>query len=125
MDAVLGVLFRWIHITSVVILVGGVFHAGFIARSFAARFRPWLWISMAAILGSGLYNLLTKHDLPPGYHMWFGIKMLLVLHIFVAGALLAARPVDEAKRLRWMGGVAFSGLAVLLISAWLRWMTLS
>ena len=65
-----------------------------------------------------------KPALPPGYHMWFGIKMLLVLHIFVVGFLLTTPSGDDAKLRRWMGGIVYSGLAVILISSWLRWMFL-
>jgi hypothetical protein len=50
--------------------------------------------------------------------MWFGIKILLALHVF-AGAILATRS-DDAKSLRRMTGVIISGLAVLLVAAYLR-----
>jgi len=125
MDLVLGVLVRWLHIAPVVILIGGIFYARYFARSFAPGFRPWVWGSTAAILCSGIYNLLTKEGLPPMYHMWFGIKMLLVLHIVVVGLLITTNAVDDAKRLRLMSGVTISGLVVFLLSAYLRWISLS
>ena len=125
MDTVLGVLFRWVHLASVAILIGGVIYARFFAGSFAPRFRPWIWTATLTILGSGLYNLLTKGSFPPGYHMWFGIKMLLVLHVFVVGLLITSNAIEDAKRLRMMTGIAASGVVVMLISAYLRWISLA
>jgi hypothetical protein len=125
MDALPVVLFRWLHTASVVILIGGIFYARFFAGSFAPRFRPWIWITTVAILGSGLYNLLTKEAIPPAYHMWFGIKMLLVLHIFVVGLLITTRAIDDTKRLRMMSGIAASGFVVVMLSAYLRWISLT
>jgi hypothetical protein len=57
--------------------------------------------------------------------MWFGIKMLLVLHIFVTGVLLATPSGDEAKRRRWMTSIVYSGLAIFGVSSWLRWISIS
>ncbi len=124
-NAVLAVILRWVHITSVVTLLGGILYARFIAGSLAPRFRPWIFGAMAALIGSGLYNLLTKESLPAGYHMWFGIKMLLVLHVFAVGLMISTPAVDDKKRLRMMTGIAFSGLAILLLSAWLRALSLA
>ena len=125
MDALPVVLFRWIHVASVVILLGGIFYARFFAGGLAPCFRPWIWTTTVTILGSGLYNLLTKENLPPGYHMWFGIKMLLVLHIFGVGLMMTTKAFDDAKRSRMMTGVVISGSIVLLLSSYLRWLSLS
>ena len=77
---VLGVFMRWVHIISVVILIGGLFYARGIGTTISPWFRPKIWIGLGGILVSGTYNLLTKSSVPPMYHMWFGIKMLLALH---------------------------------------------
>lgn len=124
--AVLGVLTRWIHISSVVVLIGGFFYARFVS-AWAAKFRPVILTAMVTLLGSGLYNFLTKPGYPPHYHVWFGIKMLLVLHVFAVGLLLAAGggdPAKDARRPRLMSGVVVSGFCIILISAWLRWISL-
>lgn len=123
METTTAVLIRWLHITSVVILIGGIFYARFAAGAYAERFRKWIWLTVPAILGSGLYNLLTKGDLPSRYHMVFGIKMLLVLHIFAVAILMTTRAAEE-KRVKLMTGVAISGLVVLLLSSYLRWISL-
>ena len=120
---VLGVLMRWIHITSVVILIGGIVYARYLC-SYSPRFRNWIYVTMAALLGSGLYNFLTKASYPPGYHMWFGIKMLLVLHIFATAVLVTMPTNDEGKRAKRMTSIAGAGIVVFLISAYLRWISL-
>ncbi len=119
---ILGVAIRWLHVTSFTVLIGGLFYATFFARSVAASFRPVLWLALATVTGSGLYNLLTKESLPDGYHMVFGIKMLFVLHILVVGILASTNAVDDTKRVRLLKGVALSGLFAILISAYLRGM---
>lgn len=139
MEAVLAVFSRWVHVVSAIFLLGGVLYARIVLagaaaaldeapraaldREAAARFRNWLLAAMAALLLSGLYNLLTKEALPKGYHMVFGIKMLLALHVFAVGLLLAKRDVPEEKRRRWMSGVVVSGLLIALLSAVLRRLT--
>jgi len=78
---------------------------------------------VCTILGSGLYNYLTKPSFPPGYHMWMGIKLLLVLHVLAATLLYAVSPGDEAKRNRRATGIIISGVAIVLISGWLRYLS--
>src|SRR6266852_2468679 len=132
--AVLGVCMRLIQITARVTLIGSVIYARFvlapalgsiaepgrstIAKQAVERFRPLLFTVLVTLLGSGLYNYLSKASYPPHYHMWIGIKFLLVLHIFAVSILYAMPDADEAKRNRWLKGMAISGLIVIAISAW-------
>jgi hypothetical protein len=55
--------------------------------------------------------------------MWFGIKMLLVLHIFATAIMITIPANNEGKRARRMTGMVYSGLIVFLISAYLRWIS--
>lgn len=123
MDLILSVLMRWLHISSVAVLLGGVVHARFGGQLVGEKFRGWLNGAMLGLLVSGIYNFLTKASFPKGYHMWFGIKMLLALHIFAVATLLARGAGDPAKQRRWATGVAISGFTVILISAVLRWLS--
>ena len=139
--AVLAVCMRWIHITSVVTLIGGFIYARFamapaiaalteterngVARRAANAFRPLMYTVLVTILGSGLYNYLTKPSYPPHYHMVIGIKFLFVLHIFAVSILYSMPNADESKRNRWLSGMVYSGLAIFAISAYLRWMSLA
>jgi hypothetical protein len=92
----------------------------------SGRFRPLLNAAMAGLLVSGLYNLLWRiGQLSTGYYVWFGIKMLLVAHIFAVGSLIvrppSGGPQDEGRRARQMTGMTVSGvLAVVIATVALR-----
>ena len=138
--AVFGVLLRWVHIASVVTLIGGFIYARFaLAPALASlppseraaaggvavsSFRPLMFFVLIAAIGSGIYNYSNKASYPPGYQMWFGIKMLLVLHIAAAAILYSVRPSNEAKRSRAALGIVISGVIVIAISAYLRYLSL-
>ena len=123
METTLAVLIRWLHITSVVVLIGGMFYARVAGAGYLERFRTWIYVTVPVLIGSGLYNLLTKGDLPVRYHMVFGVKMLLVLHIFAVALLMTTRAAED-RRPKLMTGVIASGLIVLLLSSYLRWISM-
>jgi uncharacterized membrane protein len=139
--AVLGVFMRFLHISSVVALIGGFIYARIavwpalasfgaaespaLMEAMAARFRGMLYILLSTTLVSGLYNYLTKSAYPPHYHMLIGIKFLFVLHIFAVAVLYSLPHADPAKRKRWLSGMAISGLIIIAISADLRWLSLN
>lgn len=136
LDIFLPVLARFIHIGSVIFLLGGVAYARQVLiptlntipeqmRAQAAtesqrRFRGTLYTLLVLIVCSGLYNFLAysgpRHT--SVYQMWFGIKFLLVLHILTTAILWSTSSFDKAKsRLLSM---TISGFIVVLISAYLR-----
>ena len=139
--AILAVLMRWIHIGSVITLLGGFLYSRFVlapalaalprvetrllGEETAARFRPFIVAVVCTLLGSGLYNYVTKSPVPPGYHMWMGIKLLLALHVFAAALLWARSGVDQAKRNRQATGIIISGVVIVMISGWLRYISLA
>jgi len=131
MDVILGLLMRWIHVVSAMIALGGLIYARWVQGpepapdAVAARFRPWAIAALAGLLGSGFYNFFTKGVYPPGYHMWFGIKFLLALHVLAVVLLLGLPGRTAAKRQRMMSGAVVSGLILVAISGWLRWITLN
>jgi uncharacterized membrane protein len=138
--AVLGVCTRWIHIASVVTLIGGFIYARFVLAPALATFPPsegeavgaaavrsfraLLYTVLVTVIGSGIYNFAAKASFPPGYQIWFGIKMLLVLHIAASAILYSVRESGQAKRNRTALSIAISGLAVVAISAYLRYLSL-
>lgn len=137
---IIGILMRWAHIASVVVLIGGIAYTRIVAmpilektegeerpailERLAARYRPLVYSAIAGIIVSGLYALFTHPGHTRYYHMWFGIKMLFALHVFAATVLAVksspATAIDEAKRKRRMTGVVVSGFLVILIAAYLR-----
>jgi uncharacterized membrane protein len=138
--AVLAVSMRWIHITSVVTLIGGFIFARFalapalatlnepqrgtLGKKVVDNFRPVLYTVLVTLIGSGLYNYLSKASYPPHYHMWIGIKFLFALHIFAVAVLYTVGEADEVKRNRWLSGMVVSGLIIIAISAYLRFISL-
>jgi preprotein translocase subunit SecG len=125
LSMILGLLMRWVHIMSVVLLIGGIFYARGVGAQLASSFTSKIYWLVAALVISGLYNFLTKGTYPPHYHMWFGIKMLLVLHALSMLILLTRPSIPDAKRARWMTSIMYSGSAIIAVSAVLRWLTLN
>ena len=123
---VLNVTMRWVHISSMAIVLGGLLFlwVGFaesdsaISARAASAYRPLFLTAAVLIVVSGIYNFLRKTGLPPAYHIVFGIKILLVLHVLTAG-FLATRS-SSPKRRRQAAGAAITGFAVLALSAVLR-----
>jgi uncharacterized membrane protein len=128
------VFMRWLHLTSMATLVGGMLFGRFVMTASesklaadareafgmraAAAYRPLVVAAIAALLVSGTYNLLTNPGHSMLYHTLLGIKLLLALHVF-AVALLVTRP-QNPRRARMMTGTVISGLIIVAISAYLR-----
>ncbi len=74
--------------------------------------------SIAGLVFSGVLNYLAMPGHSKLYHMLFGIKLLLALHVF-AVSILIVQP-NNPRRTRMATGTMISGLVILLISAWLR-----
>ncbi|HTT66148.1 MAG TPA: hypothetical protein VMG35_30065 [Bryobacteraceae bacterium] len=130
----LGILMRWLHIASVVTLIGGMLYGWLVlvpasaALAAEARktltgraaelYRPLVFGAIGALLLSGAYNLATN----PGHHLRYyillSLKLLLVAHVFAVGIVLVTKNPEHRGRL--FGGAAISGLLIILISAYLR-----
>jgi uncharacterized membrane protein len=131
---ILTTLMRWIHISSVIVLIGGVVFWRFVMdpstkkispedyreleEGAAAHFRPVVYVAMATLVISGIFNYLTKGSMSTLYHILIGIKLLLVLHVLAVLILATAK--DNARRGRQLFGAAVSGLIIVLISGFLK-----
>jgi uncharacterized membrane protein len=139
MDA-LNILMRVLHILSAMVLAGGAVAwlcaaipandplsdetRRKVGDAMARAWRPFVLLGTIGILVSGTYNFVAKSRrmvLPASYHAFFGIKVLLALHV-IAALLLATRPGNE-KRSRQLIGVVFSAMLIVVCSAVLRWLT--
>jgi uncharacterized membrane protein len=134
MGEILTALMRWIHISSVVALIGGILYARFVmtpagqtlaadARNMldeaaAVRFRPVVFTAITGLVLSGIYNFLSKPGHSVLYHALFGFKILLALHVFSVAILVTAP--KNPRRARQLFGAAISGLTIVLISAYLK-----
>lgn len=133
-------LARWIHVLSAVTVLGGMIFASLAAipalrgsaseaslgDAIAARFRPWFALGVLGLVLTGVYNYLRNVSLlgkalPPAYHMVFGMKFLLALHVFVVGYLALGH--NKPKRARLIKGVVISGIFILGLSAGMRIMS--
>ena len=127
--SVLNVTMRWLHISSMTVLVGGLLFLwigfdegdGQVSARAAGAYRPLFLLAAALVLISGIYNFLHKMQttvLMPTYHAVIGIKLLLVLHVLAAGFL--ATRASNPKRRRQAAGAAITGFVILALSAVLR-----
>ncbi len=134
---------RFLHIGSVVALIGSAIYGRLVltpvlnslpetervraAGDAQSRFRTIVYILLTLIVGAGLYNLLTGPTHSKAWQMWFGIKMLAVLHILATSVLWAVSPYGDAivngKGKRRLASLAISGLIAILISNYLRYLT--
>jgi len=119
MDGVLSIAARWLHLASVAVLLGRAFYACAAAGEMAERFKPWAYGAIGGILVSGTYDFLSKSLIPPHYHLWFGIKILLAQHVFAATILY------RKGKPRSLTGIVISGAVIILISGYLRWISLA
>lgn len=97
-------LVRFLHIGSAVVLLGGIFYAWNLSKSGklsgnpADGFQPSMLISVLLLLATGLHQLMTRMGggVPKFYHMIFGIKFLLFLHI-AAVSIILVKPQTTPK----------------------------
>ena len=134
MGDAIAVIMRWLHLSSVAALIGGAIYGRFVAASAIAKVdpekgealwedmalhaRPVFYSAVAALVVSGLYNVIAHPGHSVWYHFVLGITLLLVRHV-LAVLLLSVQP-HAKRRARMMAGAAISGLAIIAISAYLR-----
>jgi heme A synthase len=117
---------RVAHILSAVLLLGGLFYAWNLSKHniLPAQpekgFRPAVWILILVQFITGVYNLMLRMPVPKEYHMLFGVKFLLVLHVAAVSILMVKPATTPEKRARMLQGLAVSGILVIVISAALR-----
>ena len=134
MAEALNVFMRWLHISSMATLIGGMIFGRLVMTSAAgglspetresfgekaaAAFRPLVAATIAGLLISGIYNIISNPGHTVKYHMFLGLKLLLAMHVFAA-AWLIVQP-NNQRRARQMLGALISGVGIILISAYLR-----
>ena len=143
-NSLLAVVIRFLHIGSAAGLVGGILYARLAAlpaldalpaaermqaaKSAQAKYRGILYTFLVLLILSGIYNYVAGQPHGSHWQMWFGIKMLLVLHILAASILWATSPSDdakaEAKNKRRLTGVVISGFLAILIANYMHYLTL-
>lgn len=106
----LDILLRWIHVMSVIVLLGGSFFLRFVLMPAAKvlpdveqgalqqrlgiRWKRLVTMMVALIFLTGLYNFFARIrsvKLEPTYHMLFGLKFLLAMIVFTIASALVGR----------------------------------
>jgi uncharacterized membrane protein len=126
-------LFLFLHVLSVVVWVGGMFFAYMALRPVAAsvleppqrltlwagvfgKFFPWVWLSVALILATGLYMLMEMGAAAPHYALTMlalgVVMMLLFAHVFSSPYKKLKRAVAAQD---WKAGGAALGQIRMLI----------
>ena len=134
MGDILAIVMRWLHISSMAALIGGAIFGKFVAgqatdtlnpdtkdklwEDMAGHFKPVVYAAVGGLVVSGIYNIIAHPGHSMLYQILLGIKLLLAWHVF-AVMLLSVKPGNK-RRVRMMAGAAFSGLAIIAISAYLR-----
>jgi uncharacterized membrane protein len=117
-DALVRLVFRWLHILPAVILLGGVFFMRLAVLPAAAgwgekerldlqdalrrRWAKWVGISAGLLLLSGIVNtvlIVRQYQVPGLYHGLLLVKILLALAIIFIASTLAGRSA-AAERFR-------------------------
>jgi hypothetical protein len=123
MESLLPLLMRILHIIPAVVVVGGAAGGAFLNHPVAAPLsRGTVLAGIVALIASGLYNFMTfmQAGVPKGYHMWFGIKFLLGLHVMTMLFLLTKPDAPADKRKRWQVSALWGAMAVIIAGAYLR-----
>lgn len=134
---VLDVIIRWIHLGSVIVLVGGAVFLRFVLLPAAAaltdaehqllrqrvvgRWKLFVHALIVLLLASGIYNIFARFRvLPvPLYHALLTVKIVLALFIFFVASALVGRSNGlapmRAKLPFWLAvNITVAGLIVLL-----------
>lgn len=143
-NSLLAVVMRFLHIGSAAGLVGGILYARLAAlpalsalqpadraqaaKSAQAKFKGALFSFLGLLIISGIYNYVAGQPHGSQWQMWFGIKMLLVLHILATSIMWATSPYNdaaaEAKSKRRLAGMVISGFLAILIANYMHYLTL-
>src|SRR5262245_46502220 len=148
-EMILILVARWLHILSACLALGipifvhlcvlpaiePLADAERIRETIAARWRRLVYISIVIFLATGLSNFLRPgatwrtsfaagDPLRMQYHIVFGIKFILAFVLFFLLSALAGRSAALAtfrtNARMWLGVSILIGLAILALSAWLR-----
>lgn len=138
------VLMRWIHVGTVIVLVGGSVFKRFVLipavadlaesertalrERVSSAWRKFVGLGIGLILISGLYNYLVvsvpKHWGDGLYHALLGTKMCLALVVFFLASALSGRAkgLESLRRntKRWLTVMLLLAAVIVAISGFLR-----
>ena len=112
---------RFIHMLSGILLVGPAFYSWISETPISKKLKGPILAACGFIIISGGYTLMIKTVTPAGYHMWFGMKVLLVMHILAVHFMMAIQDMPDDKKVRMAKGIAMSSIVVVILSSILRY----
>ena len=137
-------LFRWLHVGTAIVLLGGSIFMRFVLMPAAEKlpsdahetlrghiravWKVFVHVGVTLLLASGLYNyiavMIPQHRRDALYHALMGIKILLALAVFfLAEALVGRAPAFEGLRQKvklWLGVIVLLGALIVAISGFLK-----
>ncbi|HXE10750.1 MAG TPA: hypothetical protein VN633_01435 [Bryobacteraceae bacterium] len=139
------VFMRFLHIACVAGLIGGALYAkwamepalnalpeaerGQAAKTTQLKFRGILYTILVLLVISGIYNGFGPgtHQHSTQWQIWFGIKMLLVLHILSTAILWVTSPYGDiavgGKGKRRLAQLVVIGFITIFIGTYLHYLT--
>lgn len=141
---VFNVLFRWIHVGTAIVVLGGSVFLRFVLFPAAeqlpeaaheqlrtgvmSRWKRFVGLGIGLFLISGLYNYLVvtrpRHEGQPLYHALIGVKILLALAVFFLASALTGRAAAfegiRRRRKLWLTVTILLAAAVVAISGVLK-----
>lgn len=121
MELLIQAIPAWAHIFFAIVMAGGAVGGAYLnAGGIAPLARGGVIGAIVTLLTSGIIQMMTvMSNAPKGWHMWFGIKFLLALHVFAMMFLLTKPDATEAKRKRWHFSMLIGVVLVTAIAAYL------
>lgn len=112
-----------IHIFAAMVLMSAPIQSVF-NRTVATLPRQRALIMSIILLFTGIQNFITVigTGVPKGWHMWFGIKFLVGLHLIAINMLVANATMPETKKLRLLQGAGISGFVGILLAGYLNYL---
>jgi putative copper export protein len=143
LEKTLDIVLRFLHILAAAWVVGSLVYTCYVLSPsvqamaadertrllgrISARLRPLAVTAIVLLLVTGLYNFVRINEagvVVPAYHIAFGIKFLLALHVFGMLFVLSkppgADPRQDAKRSRLALGAMISAVIIVALGAYLR-----
>jgi hypothetical protein len=122
MELLIQILPGWAHVFLAIVMVGGAVGGKYLnVDGVSALSRKGVIGAIALMIASGLIQMMSiMANAPKGWHMWFGIKFLLALHVFAMMFLLTKPDAPEAKRNRWRLSMLIGVVAVTAIGVYLE-----
>ena len=122
-EVLVSVLFRFVHMLCGILLVGPAYYSWIAETPISKKLKGPILAACGVIIISGGYTLMIKTKTPAGYHMWLGVKLLLVMHILAVHFMMAIQDMADDKKVRLAKGIAMSGTVVVILSSILRYLT--